>query len=387
MNNCINIILGTKLGYSSTVIRQFHDYIPSNERHSALLPYSKLLFNNENPNYICQLIKKLSPIRLYLYGNELCNLSEWSKLMIETENEMMDDEDNWSAFIENEFVDNEVKWNFSFVFGRQWKISRVSPIDLHQLNDDPRFQSALRRAYITFAERQIEVTSDIFDWYGKCIEKGYLHIHVIKSSVFVYLFDKFLFFLKPKLTSEQELIKSRYRPKRINELMSSCRFQRILSFDYRNYDSRRIKSLSFIWLDEMLYDPDGEFNRIIKPYEWDFFNDISECISFIEKQIRQQHYIFLIVSGTLGQELFLTTYCLMEQVFATYIYCAHLGSHATLTEEYSQIRGVYNDPIKLAQHIERDYNQLQNSLGINYTNTYNKSIDSQQNKVRFNISS
>jgi len=188
------------------------------------------------------------------------------------------------------------------------------------------------------------------------------------------------------LTCEDELIKSRGRPKRIDELMDNCVFRRILSFDYLNYDSRRVKSISFIWLDEMLYDPEEEFNKIIKPYEWNFFNNISECISFIEKQTRQQIYIFLIVSGTFGQELFVTTYCLMEQVFATYIYCAHLGPHSKWTKEYSQIRGVYNDSRKLVEHIKKDFNQLQISLEINYSNTYNKSIINQQNKVRFNIS-
>jgi hypothetical protein len=180
LNDCI---LGTKLGYPSTIIRQLNNYIPSSERHSSLLPYSKLLFNNEDPRHMCQLIKKLSPIRLYLYGNELSNLNDWSKLMIETENDLMDDEDNWIALIENEFIDNEVKWNFGFVFGRQWKICRVSPVNLDQLNDDPRFQSALRRAHITFSERQIEVTADIFDWYGKCIEKGYLQIEVTRKKM------------------------------------------------------------------------------------------------------------------------------------------------------------------------------------------------------------
>jgi hypothetical protein len=98
--------------------------------------------------------------------------------MIENEKELMDDEDNWSAFIENEFVDNDIKWNFAFMFGREWKISRVSPIDLNQLNDDPRFHSALRRSHITYSERQIEVTADIFDWYSKCIERGHLYIEV-----------------------------------------------------------------------------------------------------------------------------------------------------------------------------------------------------------------
>jgi hypothetical protein len=41
-------------------------------------------------------------IRLYLYGNKLSSLSGWSKLLIETEKDMMNDEDNWSTFLEND---------------------------------------------------------------------------------------------------------------------------------------------------------------------------------------------------------------------------------------------------------------------------------------------
>jgi len=41
-------------------------------------------------------------IRLYLYVNKLSSLSGWSKLLIETEKDMMNDEDNWSAFLEND---------------------------------------------------------------------------------------------------------------------------------------------------------------------------------------------------------------------------------------------------------------------------------------------
>ncbi|CAF1284568.1 unnamed protein product, partial [Didymodactylos carnosus] len=94
--------------------------------------------------------------------------------MIATEISIMDDEDNWCAFLENEYVDSEVKWNFGFIFGREWQVSRVSPLDISQLDENPRFYSALRLAHTTFAERQIEVTAEIFDWYTECIERGYL---------------------------------------------------------------------------------------------------------------------------------------------------------------------------------------------------------------------
>ncbi len=188
----INILLGTKLGYGSTIIRQLNDYIPLNDVHSSLLPYSRVLFNHENPLYICEIIKKLSGIRLYLYGNELCSSSEWSKLMIETETDLMEDEDNWISFIENEMIDDEVKWNFAYLFARQWKVSRVSPININQLNVNPRFQSAVRRAHITFSERQIEVTARIFDWYNKCLERGYLQHEVNRKRIFLK-FNKNIF--------------------------------------------------------------------------------------------------------------------------------------------------------------------------------------------------
>lgn len=38
--------------------------------------------------------------------------------MIENENELMDVEDNWTTFIENEIINNEIKWNFTFIFGK-----------------------------------------------------------------------------------------------------------------------------------------------------------------------------------------------------------------------------------------------------------------------------
>jgi hypothetical protein len=115
--------------------------------------------------------------------------------MIESEEDVMDDEDNWNAFLENEYVDNEVKWNFAFMLAREWRVKRVSPLDFNQLDDNPRFQSALRRAHITFAERQIEVTAEIFDWYANCIQRGHLQIEVRTSESLIYIssYGPFLF--------------------------------------------------------------------------------------------------------------------------------------------------------------------------------------------------
>lgn len=98
--------------------------------------------------------------------------------MIENEKELMNNEDSWNAFIENEIIDSDIKWNFAFMFGKQWNVSRVSPFNLNQLKTDPRFQSALHRSHITYSLRQIEITSDLFDWYSNCIKQRFIPLEV-----------------------------------------------------------------------------------------------------------------------------------------------------------------------------------------------------------------
>ncbi|UJR07271.1 hypothetical protein I4U23_011559 [Adineta vaga] len=331
------------LGYDSPIIRQFHDYLPSDERHSSLLPYSKLLFNNENPEKICEMIKNLCPLRLYLYGNELKIPSEWSNLMIEKEKDLMDDEENWICFIENELINNETKWNFSFLFGKKWQISRVIPLDLDQLSNDPRFVSALRRSFLTYSQRQIQVTADIFDWYEDCIKNGYIK-------------------LQPKLKNEQIQMKSKRRYYRAESIIKRCVFPNMCSFDYSIVDNEKSSSITFIWLDELINDSTEQFKEIIAPFQWNFVNSISSCVSLIEKQLRQKSNIFLIVSGKFGEELFLTTFFLMQQVFSIYIYCAQIEPNLTWSKGHLQIKGVYDNLNQLGRRIEKDSQQFLDSL-------------------------
>ena len=96
---------------------------------------------------------------------------------------MINDEDNWSAFIENQSLDDDVKWNFAFLFGKKWKTSRVSPFRIDQLGSDPRFQSALRRSHLTYSQRQLELTSFLFDWYNKSLENHFIHLEVFHQGI------------------------------------------------------------------------------------------------------------------------------------------------------------------------------------------------------------
>ena len=98
--------------------------------------------------------------------------------MISQETTVMEDEDSWCAFIENEYISDEMKWNIGPMFGSKWQVKRIAPINLTEFDRNLRFQSALRRALKTFSRRQIEITSEIFLWYDKCISHEYLHLEV-----------------------------------------------------------------------------------------------------------------------------------------------------------------------------------------------------------------
>ena len=99
--------------------------------------------------------------------------------MINQETTVMDDEDSWCGFIENEYIDDEMKWNIGPMFGAKWQVKRIAPINLTGLDGNLRFQSALRRALKTFSPRQIDVTSQIFGWYDRCVADRHLQLEVL----------------------------------------------------------------------------------------------------------------------------------------------------------------------------------------------------------------
>lgn len=339
------------MGYGSTVIRQLSDYIPNSERDSCLLPYSRILFENEDPSHVSELLKNVSSIRLYLYGNVLSELNNWSELLIGKENEMLNDEDNWSAFIENAKLEDEVKWNFAFLFGKKWKISRVSPFTIDQLGDDPRFHSALRRSHLTYSQRQIEITAKIFDWYNKSVESGFIHI-------------------EPKLSeAEERSIKgNEIEGKREFYLTQRYSFRNVSTFNYEKHRSKEMNSISFIWFDQMLNDCETDFNEMIKPYQWNFFNDRIECMSFIENELRKKHLILLIVSGSIGNDLFISGSTLIDQIYSIYVYCAQIDTHSQWATKYKQIKGIFNQSNKLKEQIEKDFHQINQSFQFTTTN-------------------
>ena len=141
--------------------------------------------------------------------------------------------------------------------------------------------------------------------------------------------------------------------------LSKCVVKSTPLFDYHR--NLQTKGVAFVWLDEVLNAPDNNLNQIIEPYQWCFFNNISQCISYIEYQIRQKSEIFLVTSGALGYELFLTAYHFMAAIQFVYVYCSRLGLHEDWTRYYSQIQGVFNDSLALQKKIKQNLEQVDRS--------------------------
>ena len=138
----------------------------------------------------------------------------------------------------------------------------------------------------------------------------------------------------------------------VPQSFSTSRYRGISTFRYPKVSN--FKSLSFIWLDELLNCCDDDLNEIIQPFTWNFFNSISQCLSFIENQVREQNQIFLITSGSLGRHLFASGYEFMRTVSFVYIYCAEIDHHNRWIRECSDIRGAFNDSSTLGQMIKED---------------------------------
>jgi hypothetical protein len=127
---------------------------------------------------------------MYLYGNEQVIPNDWSKVMISNEadhcGKRIVDDDDWHTFLENEPINDAIKWNFASKHGQSWQVTQLNPIKLDTLEDNIRFRSALRRSNITFHTRMTTVTAQIYQWFDECLEYGYIHHEVyIRIEIFV----------------------------------------------------------------------------------------------------------------------------------------------------------------------------------------------------------
>lgn len=119
------------------------------------------------------------------------------------------------------------------------------------------------------------------------------------------------------------------------------------------------ESLSFVWLDDLSTSADDYLNEIIQPYIWNCFHNVADCLAFIETQVRERSQIFLVASGSLGYELFISANRLVSAVSFVYIYCSQIGRHTHWTRNFEQIQGVFNDSLILGKQVQANMEHAQ----------------------------
>jgi hypothetical protein len=125
---------------------------------------------NKQNKIICSLIKKLAPIRIYIVGNEEAISNNWSKLMIENEEDNSGQKapqyDQWCTFVENEPVPIETIHNLVHHYGNSWKVTNITPIRLddHITRDAFNFLVALDRSHTTLEAREMVANIELSLW-------------------------------------------------------------------------------------------------------------------------------------------------------------------------------------------------------------------------------
>ena len=136
-------------------------------------------------------------------------------------------------------------------------------------------------------------------------------------------FDLCAFFSKPRLSDE-------YAEKSDADKLATrilARYHMGSSLSSYNYARAESREIALLWLDEMLNSAEDRLNEVIDPFQWSFFQSVSQCLPHIEYQLRGGNEVFLVTSGSLGYELFLVAHRLMSSVRFVYIFYSQLTLH------------------------------------------------------------
>jgi len=141
---------------------------------------------------MCNFIKKISCIRLYLVGNEIYNLHSLSQALFEKElnNSDEDEYDAKYTFVEYESVTEQTKLNLANVLGSTWQSTNIILKRLDDLRNDIKFRHALQRANLNLQEREmdanIELNQRAMDHSDNSIECSGAVCKKIQKSRFIY---------------------------------------------------------------------------------------------------------------------------------------------------------------------------------------------------------
>ncbi|CAF3771630.1 unnamed protein product [Rotaria sp. Silwood1] len=157
-----------------------YDYLPSNERIDF----------NENPyaDIIYNYVKKLSPIRVYLIGNENYIPNSTSKYFFENEIDdgaVADEYDTTPTLVENEPINESITQNLPNVLDVRRPVTNLIIKQLHQIENDIKFPAALERANLTIQRREMVADIELQQRAEDCLESSFefsTSFHMIRQA-------------------------------------------------------------------------------------------------------------------------------------------------------------------------------------------------------------
>ncbi|CAF1146475.1 unnamed protein product [Rotaria sordida] len=130
-----------------------YDYLSSNT--------SSNFYENPYADILCNYVKNLSPIRVYLIGNETFIPNSVSKYFFENESndDTADEYGTKPTFIENEPISEFIRQNLANILNSTRSLTNGIIQRLNEIANDIRFPAALERANVTIQGR--EMVADI----------------------------------------------------------------------------------------------------------------------------------------------------------------------------------------------------------------------------------
>ncbi|CAF2743226.1 unnamed protein product [Rotaria sp. Silwood2] len=164
--------------YEPTVCT-IYDYLPSNE--------SIDFYENPDADIIYNYVKKLSPIRLYLIGNETFIPNSISKYFFENEiNDIDQNEyDTKYSLVENQPIDIHIKLNLANVLDSTRQLANVIIKQLDHIENDIKFPAALERANVTIQGREMVADIELQQRAIACPESSFgfsTSFHMIRQA-------------------------------------------------------------------------------------------------------------------------------------------------------------------------------------------------------------
>ena len=133
--------------------------------------------------------------------------------------------------------------------------------------------------------------------------------------------------------------------------------------------SRSLENFVIIWLDATLKTKNladyvakesYDLHRIVNNLK--LYIDPDSCIQYMTNSEIRNTRIFLVVSGSLGQDFVPRVHSIITELYSIYVFCSYVEKHEKWAKNFNKIKGVYKDMMAICEQLKRDLSQCSNDL-------------------------